>query len=215
MPGSNYPLIAREGWPILLGLALLVPIEIKMIVSGWVVFGLLALIPTVILLVSLFMLFRDPPREVPSKPLAVVSPVDGTVVTVAPTDKSVLEGEAIRLEIRVNNWGAYTARSPIEGKVLNLRDNVNSGSRLLGISGLWVQNEQLDDVVLLFKGPKFLGRPAAFVGYGERVGQGQRCAFTRLAQCAEVYMPLNSRVSVTVGDYVKSGSTILATLVHK
>ncbi len=208
MPGSRYPVIAREGWP-LIGLTLLL---IFLAYKGGTV---LVLVPACLLLLFLVLLFRDPPRDVPSHPLGIVSPVDGRIEDVSPTDKGYLEGEAIRIVIKINNLGAYTARSPCEGKVLNLRDNAAEGSRLLGASGLWVRTDEGDDVVVLLRGPRFIGRPAAFVRYGERVGQGQRCAYLRMAHRAEVYLPLTSRPSVKVGDKVRAGSDILAMLVHK
>jgi phosphatidylserine decarboxylase len=65
------------------------------------------------------------------------------------------------------------------------------------------------------EGPRYFGRPKAFVRYGERVGQGQRCAYVRLASHAVVYVPLKSRVRVRRGNYVNAGTDILATLVHK
>jgi phosphatidylserine decarboxylase len=163
----------------------------------------------------LLLLFRDPPRKLPSAPDAVLSPVDGRIVAVEPTDRACISGEVIRIRIRVNHFGAYTARSPAGGHVLNLRDNLAAGSRLTGQSGLWVRTAAGDDVVLLMDGPRFLFRPVAFVRYGERLGQGQRCAYIRLASHAEVYVPLKSRVRVKRGDYVNAGTDILATLVHK
>jgi len=165
------------------------------------------------LLIVLIFFFRDPPREIPSVPLAVLSPVDGRVIGVEFTDKGVLERESAHVTIRVDNFGAYTARSPVEGKVLNLQDNFSAGSRLLGVNGLWVRTDEKDDVVVMMKAPRGL-RPKSFIGYGERLGQGQPFGFIRLTRRVEVYFPLNSRVEVSVGDYVRAGNDILATLVH-
>ncbi len=167
-----------------------------------------------VVLVLLGLVFRDPEREIPSSPLAIVAPVDGIVTDVSPTDRAHLDREAIRVEIKMNRLGAYAARSPTEGKVLSLKDQLSPGSRLLGEGGLWVRTHEDDDVVLMFRGPKF-ARPVAFIRYGERIGQGQRCAFTRLATHAEVYLPINSRIEIAAGDRVKAGSDIIATLVHK
>ena len=166
-------------------------------------------------LTALFiLLFRDPPRAVPSQPLAVVAPVDGRVMLIEPTDRGPLEGEALRITLRVNHAGAYSVRSPAEGKVLNLRDNLRDGSRLTGRPGLWLRTDEGDDVLLIMRGFSRLAMPAAFVGYGERLGQGQRFAFLRLATHADVYVDLNSRVAVKPGDHVLSGSGVLAYLVH-
>lgn len=168
---------------------------------------------SILLLILLILLFRDPPRKIPSLPLAVLSPVDGRIMEIEHTDKGVLEREATRVAIRVDNFGAYTARSPVEGKVLNLQDNYSAGSRLLGISGLWIRTDENDDVVVLMKAPRLL-RPKSFIGYGERLGQGQPYGFVRLTRLVHVYIPINSRVEVNVGDYVRAGSSVLASLVH-
>lgn len=207
----QFPLIAREGWPFIIVVLLL-------LIGSFRLGGLYLVIPCLILLLALVLLFRDPPRDVPSKPLAVVSPVDGRVLAVAPTDRGVLQRESIRIEIAVNHLGAYTARSPTEGKVLNLIDNLADGSRLLGIGGLWVRTDESDDVVVLINGPSGpsgMARPRSFIGYGERLGQGQRFAFNRLARRVEVYVPVNSRLHVKVGDRVRAGSDILSMFVHK
>ena len=199
-------LIAREGWIFIAGALLLGIVAIRLTSVGLGVFSLAAL-------VLLVLFFRDPQREVPSAPLAVLSPVDGTVVSVEHTDRGCLDREATVIGIRVDNFGAYSARSPVEGKVLNLRDNYSAGSRLLGVSGLWVRTDEGDDVVVLMDGPRWF-RPVSFVGYGERLGQGRRFAFVRATHSARVFIPISSRVDVNVGDYVRAGADELAMVVH-
>lgn len=204
----QFPLIAREGWPFILVVLLL-------LISSFRLGGLYLVLPSLVLLLLLVLLFRDPPRDVPSKPLAVVSPVDGKVLSVEPTDKGALQREAMRIVIAVTPVGAYSARSPTEGKVLNLMDNLADGSRLSGVGGLWVRTDERDDVVVLMRGPTGWASPRSFVGYGERLGQGQRFAFNRLARRVEVYVPVNSRMQVKAGDRVVAGEDILSMFVHK
>ncbi len=204
----QFPLIAREGWPFILVVLLL-------LIGSFRLGGLLLVLPCLVLLLILVLLFRDPHRDVPSKPLAVVSPVDGRVISIEPTDKGALQRESMRIAIKVHAVGAYSARSPTEGKVLNLMDNLADGSRLLGVGGLWVRTDERDDVVVLMKGAGGWARPVCFVGYGERLGQGQRFAFNRLVREAEIYVPINSRLQVKVGDKVRAGSDILSMFVHK
>lgn len=204
----QFPLIAREGWPFIM-------IVLLLLIGSFRLGGLFLVMPCLMLLLLLVLLFRDPHRDVPSKPLAVVSPVDGRVTSVEPTDKGALQGESIRIVINITAIGAYSARSPTEGKVLNLMDNLAEGSRLLGVGGLWVRTDERDDVVVLMRGPTGWASPRSFVGYGERLGQGQRFAFNRLARQVEVYVPVNSRLHVKVGDRVRAGSDTLAMFVHK
>ena len=208
MPSTKYPLIAREGWLFILLAVLGVVVMFQY--AGWMA----AAVPLIIGL-FLFLLFRAPYREVPSEPLGVLSPVDGRVTDIQPTDRGLLHREAVKITIRIDHLGAYTTRSPVEGKVLYLNANVSDGSRLLGIAGLWIHTDEDDDVVVLMRGARWIGRPVAFLRYGERVGQGQRFGYVRLATHADVYVPGNCRINPGVGDKVFAGASALAHFVHR
>ncbi len=81
-------------------------------------------------------------------------------------------------------------------------------------NGLWVRTDEGDDVVLQFQGYRFGLAPMAFLRFGERVGQGQRCAYLRLTRYAEVQFPINSRIQVEVGQRVVAGCDVLGKLPH-
>ena len=70
------------------------------------------------------------------------------------------------------------------------------------------------NVVLQFDGNRFGIAPRALLRYGERVGQGQRCAYLRLTKFAEVLLPIDGRVLVTGGQRVSAGEDVLARLPH-
>jgi len=201
------PFVAREGIPFMVA-------TVVAIFATWQFIGLpYSLVPLAIL-IWLFLVFRDPVRAVPAVPLGVLSPVDGTVVEVGLTDNGALNGEAHRILIRVDMLGTYTARSPSEGKIMDFRAAVPESAAVGHSSGLWVRTDEQDDVVLQFRGHRFGLAPLAFLGYGERVGQGQRCAYLRLTRLAEVQLPINSRVNVTAGQKVAAGVDLLAKLPH-
>jgi phosphatidylserine decarboxylase len=81
-------------------------------------------------------------------------------------------------------------------------------------NALWLRTDEGDDVVLQFTGYRFGLAPRAIVQYGERVGQGQRCAYLRLTCCAEVHLPISSTVAVEPGDIVVAGSDLIGKLLH-
>ena len=207
MKGRRNRYVAREGIPFLAVafIAVLLALKLGEISTA---------IPPTILLVYLFLVFRDPRRNVPAVPLGIISPVDGTVVNIGLTDKSALHGEAHKIVIRVDSLGTYTARCPVEGKIMDFRGEQLSNQVAGETSGLWVRTDEDDDVVLQFHGHRFRLAPRAFLRYGERVGQGQRCAYLRLTRFAEVQLPINGRVHVTTGQRVAAGSDVLAKLPH-
>ncbi len=200
MEGRRKPVVVGEGLVILL-------IDAAMIAAAWHLCSPFAAFPFAILFVLLVLLFRDPGREIPAMPLGVVCPVDGTVIETSPVVQSVIPGAAQKIVIRVNHLGTYTARSPIEGKVMELH-RADSG----GMHGLWVRSDEGDDVAMLFRRSWLGFAPSAQIRYGERVGQGQRCAFLRLASAAEIHLPLESRLLVEPGQKVCAGTDVLAKL---
>ncbi|MEM6641301.1 MAG: hypothetical protein AAF610_15540 [Pseudomonadota bacterium] len=204
---NPFPIVAREGWSFILSVALVLLIAIRL-ANIWVCVSL------AFLLVVLILLFRDPRRRLPPLPLGILAPVDGRILRITPTNQGQLRREAMLIEMSVNHFGAYTARSPAEGKVLDLRDNVRDGSRLTGHSGLWVRTDEGDDVVVLMIGNRWVAKPRCIVGYGERVGQGRRFAFSRLARRVEIYIPLSARIDVRPGQRVRAGEDVLASFVR-
>ncbi len=207
MRGQRNPFVAQEGLPLLAIVAALFVYVLRNF-DPW-----FALIPVGIL-VFLFLLFRDPERDVPPVALGIVSPVDGKIVEVDTTDRCVVQGEAYRVRIRIDALGTYTARSPIEGRIMDLHSRVEGVGPDCPANALWVETDEGDSVVLQFHEYRFGLPPKSFVRFGERVGQGQRCAYIRLATFAELYLPADGKVYVEPGQTVVAGNDLIGAVPH-
>ena len=209
MAETKHPILASDGWPFFFGGLLVLLFALKY-QQWWLVFlcGLY--------FATAFLLFRDPHREVPSIPLAVVSPVDGVVEIVECLQEGLLKRESLYLKIKLSKSGAYTTRSPTEGKIMSLND-AESGSRLVESHGLWVRTDENDDVVMLLRGSgyKSLYPAVADIRYGERVGQGDRIGLNRLADYVELYLPAGVKLLVGLNDKVYAASSVLAEYQHQ
>jgi phosphatidylserine decarboxylase len=175
-------------------------------------FGAVAGVAPAALFVLFYMVFRDPRRIIPAVPLGVVSPVDGRVSAVDLVDRGVLQGEAHRIFIEIDALGTYTARCPVEGNIKDLNTLASDTVVDYRTNALWVQTDEGDNVVLQFRGYRFGLGPASFVRYGERLGQGQRCAYLRLTSVAEVHLPIESKVLVEPGQRVTAGLDLIGKL---
>jgi len=207
LQGRRNPFVAHEGIPFLLASILI----------GWISYqylGVIGLAGPIALFAMLMLIFRDPRRRIPAVPLGVVSPVDGRVVEVDLVDKGVLQGEAHRVVIKINSLGTYTARCPVEGKIMDLNSHADHKLGDYRTNALWVQTDEGDDVVLQFRGYRFGLAPKSFVRFGERLGQGNRCAYLRLAQYAEIHVPIDSKILVEPGQVVVAGHDLLGKLPH-
>ena len=71
-----------------------------------------------LLLVFNINFFRDPERQIPADPRAVVSPADGKVVEVrAAREEKFIGGEATMVAIFLNVFDVHVNRAPIDGEV--------------------------------------------------------------------------------------------------
>ena len=192
--GRRNPFVAQEGLPLLIIMVVAAILLIRYS-DPWY-----ATVPAT-LFVVLFYVFRDPHRAVPSVALGVVSPVDGEVLEVNSIDVGDMGKPALRVVIAVNSLGTYTARSPVEGIIKD------PGSKTM-----WLQTDEGADVTLKFRGYRLGLAPRAFARFGERLGQGQRCAYLRLTRIAEVQWPHDGKVSVEVGQNVQAGIDLIGTV---
>lgn len=207
MASNNYPYFSRPGWlpfAVVAGLALVI----------WYVFGFYWSLPLWLVSVLVVFMFRDPERQIPSLPLAVISPADGAVSRIDTLDDPYLDRQAKRIVIDMHQLGVYSTRSPIEGKIMDIRNcALNDGNE--HPHGVWIQTDEKDDVVVVMGRGHLNSTPHCNIRIGEKVGQGQRCGFIRLGGRVELYLPESSRIGISEGAQVSAGSDVVATLVHK
>ncbi len=213
----NYSLVLKEGWIFAL-IVMLIAIIIQHYSSAQ------GAAPLWFLVVFILFIYRDPKREIPSAPLALVSPADGVVVKIDRIQDPYLERTAIRIVVKMSFWDSYSTRSPTEGKIIkrwfhgpgqnNEGDHEDKNKSSLRF-GIWVQTDEEDDVVMVMNRSKLFSMPQCYVQSGERIGQGQRCGFIRFGANVTVYVPENSKIDIHEGARVHAGTDIIATLIHK
>lgn len=205
MASRRFRLLARKGWLLLAGVAALGAALLYAL--GSVAVPVVALAAAVVAV-----LYRDPVREIPARALAVVSPADAVVEDLREAYDPYLDREAWRIEIVPRLWGAYSLRSPVEGKVKELP--APSG-RSPHVGGLYLETDEADDVVVIIQGGVLRWRSPYRVPIGERVGQGQRCGSTRFVRRLELYLPVTARPRVRAGERVEGGTAVLASLTRR
>jgi phosphatidylserine decarboxylase len=199
---SRYPLIAKEGLvPVFASVAIAVLVMQSAGIYPSLAFWAFSLL--------LLLIFRDPDRDIPAVPLAIVCPADGRVTSVCLTHDPYLDRPAIRMAIQMNTYGVFTTRSPVDGKVLD-PPNIPPGVP----HGVWLRTNEGDDIVLVMNRGRLHSTPRCYVRIGERVGQGQRCGFIHLGGQVELFLPETSRTLSTAGDWVRGGSDVIAKLIH-
>ena len=108
--GYPHPIIAREGWPFL-------GIAVALSVGTGFIFGWAWSLPFWLAALFVLQFFRDPPREVPEDPRAVVSPADGRIVAVEKARDPYLDRDALKVSVFMNVFNVHSNRSPVDGTV--------------------------------------------------------------------------------------------------
>lgn len=208
MATNGNPLIARQGWP-------LIAVLLALIVAAKVFVGWLPAAVLVLMVLAVVFVFRDPRREVPPVPLAVVSPASGTVASVDKVTDPWLEREAHRCRIHMSLLDVHSLRSPIEGKVMNQWSSKPQEPGIRRRYTYHIRTDEGDDVTLSL-GTGTAGLMVRLtLQCGDRIGQGQPCGFLFFAGVIDVYMPESMRMEAKQGDHIDSGTGIIGKLVHK
>ncbi|MDX5333124.1 MAG: phosphatidylserine decarboxylase [Gammaproteobacteria bacterium] len=193
---------------VLLAVAVLASIYLPLVVAA--VFWLLLLL--------LAFLLRDLRRLVPSRPLAVVSPVDGVVTSVSQARDPYLKREALVIRIRQRWFGEFNVHSPVEGKITERwwpeRTREDEDELPPGHFAIWMQTDEGDDAVVAIDLQGRFRLMHCSAQAGERTGQGRRCGLMGFGRPVTVYLPATARVAVAPGQPLLAGSDVIASFVH-
>lgn len=170
-------------------------------------------LPLVLLGGFILYFFRNPEREIPADPGALVSPADGKVVNVEKESNGLL-----RLSIFLSVFDVHVNRAPIGGRIV--RQDYHPGRFLLAFDErASVENERL---VLTIEDET--GRQLTFALItgliarrivpwkvaGEEVAKGDRIGLIRFGSRVDVFLPRQCHPEVKKGDRVMGGSSVIA-----
>jgi phosphatidylserine decarboxylase len=167
-----------------------------------------------------FFFFRDPEREVPIDPNAVVAAADGLVKDISEVEENdVLKTKMWRVGIFLSIFDVHTNRTPIDGRIIyrQRREGLCLDARSPECADkneamTWAfENPRATIVVRQLTGA-IARRIVAWSDVGDEMNKGDRFGMIRFGSRTEVYLPLAADVLVKVGDHVAGGSTIIARL---
>ncbi len=205
MAVSRHPIIANEGWSLILFSSFVIA-ALQHYVSQYI--AVLWCVPVI-----LAWLYRDPHRTLLSDPLGLLSPVNGTIILAEPHPDPFLGRDAFLFRISVSLTDVYSIRSVTEGKIiqqwLDPEDNDNDRSLAHAIQ---IKTDEDDDIMLVLRPGRFFKQLKCDAVIGQRIGQGHRFGIIPFGSCVDVYVPMNSRIKANVGDRAEAGTTRLASL---
>jgi phosphatidylserine decarboxylase len=206
-----HPIIAREGWPFL---------AISFFAAVLVNFfcGLLWALPFWLIAVFVLQFFRDPAREVPADPQAVLSPADGRIVAVEKVRDPYLDREALKISVFMNVFNVHSNRSPVDGTVKQrwyhagsfLNAALDKASLENERNALWLQTAAGQDVTCVQIAGLVARRILCYVDRGAVLERGQRYGFIRFGSRVDLYLPIGAQPKAALGDKVYATESVLA-----
>jgi phosphatidylserine decarboxylase len=207
--------VAREGIPfITAGMGL---ISIPLLLDRG-----LAAIPLAVLTLFIIYFFRDPDRTPVNEEKAVLTPADGKVISIEELHKgdSRFKERAIKISIFMSLFNAHINRIPITGRITELSyhpgkflsANRDKASLYNEYNMVTLETDDGKKIVLVQIAGIIARRIVCWVKEGDYVETGQRFGLIRFGSRLEVYMPPDSRLTVTKGERVKAGQTVIGYL---
>ena len=205
----SHPIIAREGWLILLG-AFAIALIVTAFAGWWS-------IPFWIFALFALQFFRDPARVPPADADAVIAPADGRIVCVEKVRDPQLDRDALKISVFMNVFNVHSNKSPVDGEVKGrwytagsfVNADFDKASLENERNALWIQAARGDVLCVQIAG-LIARRILCYVRTGDRLARGQRYGFIRFGSRVDVYLPANARAEVSIGQKVSGGRTILA-----
>ena len=204
--------LAKEGFVFIIPL-LVVTILMFLLSFYWVAFFL----GLGFLFVTWF--FRDPERHIPSEPNVIVSPADGKITEII-TEKEPINGELCkRVTIFLSVFNVHVNRVPIAGTIEEIR--YNPGKFLAAFNPkASMDNEQ--NIIFINNGKThvFVKQIAGLIARrivcwakkGDYYESGQRYGLIRFGSRVDILLPETTKLSVTCGDNVSGGKSIIGYL---
>lgn len=176
---------------------------------------------SIILYLIVLQFFRNPIFSINKNDNTILAPADGKVVVIEKTIESeYLKSERRQISIFMSPVNVHVNRMPVGGTISFYK--YHEGKYLVA----WhpkssTENERTTVVAKMKNGTEILFRQIAgalarrikcYVKEGQPFEQGQEFGFIKFGSRVDIFLPLDAKITVNVGDTTKGGRTVIAEL---
>lgn len=212
--------IHKEGYRILVVL-LLVLVGINVVLAILIGPCLLAVLLSALIFLPVLNFFRSPNRQPFINDKAIVAPADGKIVVIEEVEEpEFLKGKALQVSVFMNVFNVHINWYPLAGIVRYFRHH---SGRFMGayLPKASTENERTTVALEHSSGKTVVVRQIAgavarrIVCYAEeetKAEQGAQMGFIKFGSRVDIYLPLDARIDVVLGQKVKGRQTIIGWL---
>lgn len=195
-------------------------VVINYVTDSWAVQNTIIVLSIVVYLVVL-QFFRSPIFQIKGDDKHVLAPADGKVVVIEETEEhEYLKSRRKQISIFMSPVNVHVNRMPVGGVISYYK--YHAGKYLVA----WHpkssnENERTTVVARMKNGTEILFRQIAgalarrikcYVKEGQPLHQGEEFGFIKFGSRVDVFLPLDAKVLVSVGEITRGGRTVLAEL---
>lgn len=174
---------------------------------------------SIILFLIVLQFFRSPSIKVVKNPKHVLAPADGKVVVI----EEVVENEYFhaprkQISIFMSPFNVHVNRNPISGVVRYFK--YHPGEYLVAWhpkastenerTTIVVRNEQNHEILFRQIAGALARRIKCYIKEGDTVEQGAEFGFIKFGSRVDVFLPLHSKINVSLNDKTVAGKTVIA-----
>jgi len=179
------------------------------------------IVASILFYLLILQFFRIPKFTIEKNTKHVLAPADGKVVVIEETDETeYLKGRRKQVSIFMSPINVHVNRMPVKGVISFFA--YHPGKYLVA----WhpkssTENERTTVVVKMSDSTEILFRQIAgalarrikcYVKQNQALDQGDEFGFIKFGSRVDVFLPLNAKIKVNIGDVTKGGKTIIAEL---
>lgn len=206
--------IAGAGYPYIYASAFVTAIFALIGMAWLAVFGMVATF-------FICYFFRDPDRITPAAEGAITSPADGRVVYAGMVNSNpFIAGNCIKIGIFMSIFNVHVNRIPQSGEVKKIlyhpgkfhAADKDIASMQNEYNAVIVETEKKQNICFVQIAGLIARRIICHIREGNAVIRGQRFGMICFGSRVDVYLPVNTKLQVSVGDKVVAGTSILGSI---
>lgn len=172
-----------------------------------------------VFLILVLQFFRNPKRELNTSDNEVISSVDGKVVVIEEVFESeFFKEKRIMVSVFMSPLNVHVTRYPIGGRVVYSKYHpgkylaawLPKASEDNERTTVVVENDYFGAIMYRQIAGALARRIVNYAKEGTFVMQGSDAGFIKFGSRVDIYLPLNSKVEVNLGQVVKGGITTIA-----
>jgi phosphatidylserine decarboxylase len=177
------------------------------------------IIAAVALLIMVLQFFRNPKRNFLPNDSQIISPVDGKVVVIEEVfEKEFYNEKRLQVSVFMSPLNVHVTRYPVSGKVI--LSKYHPGKFLVAWhpksseenerTTVVVSNEAFGNILYRQIAGALAKRIVNYAKEGQVVTQSSDSGFIKFGSRVDVFLPLGTKLDITLNQNVKGGITVLA-----